>query len=83
MKAPTSLIILALVTLTACSVRKIKIGNAVYTSTRFGMKESFGEIRLTQGTNTFTVKAMESDQVTFAKEVVSAAIEAGVKGVKP
>lgn len=68
--------------LTACSTRTISIGPAKYSSTRFGMKESFGEIKLTFGTNTFTIKAAESDQVTFAKEVVGAAVREGVQALK-
>ncbi len=79
---PFILLTIAL-TITSCSVRKLAIGNATYKSTRFGMKESFGEIRLTQGTNTFIIKAAESDQVTFAKEVTAAAVEAGLNAMKP
>lgn len=75
-------ILIALFTLTACSTREISVGPAKYKSHRFGTKESFGEIKLTFGTNTFTIKAAESDQVTFAKEVVGAAVREGVQALK-
>ena len=45
-------------------------------------KDNFGEIRLTFGTNTFTIKAAASDQVTFAKEVVGAAVREGIQAAK-
>ena len=78
----TTFAIIALITLTACSTREITIGPAKYKSTRFGTKESFGEIRLTFGTNTFIIKAAASDQVTFAKEVVGAAVREGIQAAK-
>lgn len=78
----TTALLTGLLLLTACSTRTISIGPAKYSSTRFGTKESFGEIRLTFGTNTFTIKAAESDQVTFAKEVVGAAVREGIQAIK-
>jgi hypothetical protein len=78
----TTIYLVGILFLTACSTRTISIGPAKYKSHRFGTKESFGEIKLTFGTNTFTIKAAESDQVTFAKEVVGAAVREGIQAIK-
>lgn len=70
-----------------CTTRSVtfptKDGPLTITSKRFGVKESFTDIEIHQGTNSFIVRGTKSDLVTGLEIVTKAAIETAVKATKP
>jgi hypothetical protein len=75
--------LLAVTVLTGCTSRKIKYGEATYSSFRFGNKESFGGLEITD-TNGVKLKitAYQNDQVQAIGVAVDAAVTAAIQGAK-
>lgn len=65
-----------------CTTRKITIGTATYTSTRFGNKETIGQIEYRHGDDVFIIKSYQSDQVEALGVVAESAARGAAQGLK-
>lgn len=78
----TLLTLTAFVILSGCTTRKITIGTATYTSTRFGNKENIGAIEYRHGEDVFIIKSFSSDQVEALGIVAESAARGAAQGLK-
>lgn len=76
------ILLLILAIAAGCTTRKITIGTATYTSTRFGNKENIGAIEYRHGEDVFIIKSFSSDQVEALGIVAESAARGAAQGLK-
>jgi len=77
--------LMAALLLAGCTTRELYYNGVIYTHRSFGVRQSIGELSVTQSTNGVTVRmrGYNSDQTEALGVIAEKAAEGAARGMKP